>query len=80
MVRRLDHFAGRRDCTLSQLAIAWTLANDAVHVAIVGTRNDRHIEEALGAADIELSDDELAEIDRIMEDAVEARGPTPETV
>jgi len=80
VVRRLDDFAGQRGFTVSQLAIAWTLANDAVHVAIVGTRNDRHIEEALGAADIELSDDELAQIDRIMEDAVEARGPAPEAV
>jgi aryl-alcohol dehydrogenase-like predicted oxidoreductase len=70
--------AERRGCALSQLAIAWTLANDAVHAAIVGTRNHRHIEEALGATEIELTDDELAEIDRIMEDAVEARGPTPE--
>ena len=80
VVRRLGEVAERRGCTLSQLAIAWTLANEAVHVAIVGTRNHRHIEEALGAADIELSGDELAEIDRIMEDAVAARGPTPESV
>lgn len=80
VVRRLGEVAERRGCTLSQLAIAWALANEAVRVAIVGTRNHRHIEEALGAADIELTGDELAEIDRIMEDAVAARGPTPESV
>jgi aryl-alcohol dehydrogenase-like predicted oxidoreductase len=80
VVRRLEEVAERLGCTLSQLAIAWTLANDAVHVAIVGTRNHRHIEEAIGAGEIELSGDELAEIDGIMEDAVEARGPTPESV
>lgn len=80
VVRRLDEVARRRGCTLSQLAIAWTLANGAVHVAIVGTRNPRHIEEALGAAEIELTPDELAEIDAIMQEAVEARGPTPESV
>jgi aryl-alcohol dehydrogenase-like predicted oxidoreductase len=80
VVRSLEEVAQRRGCTLSQLAIAWTLANEAVHVAIVGTRNHRHIEEAVGAAEIELTEDELAEIDRIMEDAVEARGPTPESV
>jgi aryl-alcohol dehydrogenase-like predicted oxidoreductase len=80
VVQRLDEVASRRGCKLSQLAVAWTLANPAVHVAIVGTRNPRHIEEALAAAEIELTRDELAEIDRIMEDAVEARGPTPESV
>jgi aryl-alcohol dehydrogenase-like predicted oxidoreductase len=80
VVRRLEELAQERSYSLSQLALAWTLANPAVHVAIVGTRNHRHIEEALGAAEIELTGDDLAEIDRIMEDAVAARGPTPESV
>src|SRR5690349_12643851 len=77
---RLDEFARRRGCKLSQLAIAWTLANPAVHVAIVGTRNAAHIAEAVDAADIELGADELAEIDRIMEQATPASGPTPDSV
>jgi aryl-alcohol dehydrogenase-like predicted oxidoreductase len=80
VVGRLDEVARRRGCKLSQLAIAWTLANPAVHVAIVGTRNGAHIEEALAAAAIELGEDELAEIDRIMADATPAAGPTPDSV
>jgi aryl-alcohol dehydrogenase-like predicted oxidoreductase len=77
VVRRLDELAQRRGCKLSQLAIAWTLANPAVHVAIVGTRNAAHVEEAVAATEIELTQEELAEIDRIMEDAVPGTGPTP---
>jgi aryl-alcohol dehydrogenase-like predicted oxidoreductase len=66
--------------TLAQLAIAWTLANPTVHVAIVGTRNPDHIDEALLAADIELDDATRGRIDDIMIDAAPVAGPSPETV
>ena len=39
VVRDLSQFAARRDATVAQLAIAWTLANPAVDVAIVGARS-----------------------------------------
>jgi len=80
VVARLDELARRRGCKVSQLAIAWTLANPAVHVAIVGTRNAAHIAEAVAAAEIELGSDELAEIDRIIGEATSAAGPTPDSV
>jgi aryl-alcohol dehydrogenase-like predicted oxidoreductase len=51
---------------VSQLAIAWVLANPAVHVAIVGTGKAKNIEAAVPALDIELAPDELAEIDTIL--------------
>jgi aryl-alcohol dehydrogenase-like predicted oxidoreductase len=78
-VRALDRFARERDHTVSQLAIAWVLANRAVDVAIVGARRATHIEEGVGAADFKLSDDDLAEIDRIMTGAVTVAGPSPES-
>jgi hypothetical protein len=64
--------------TLAQLATAWTLANPAVHVAIVGTRNPHHVDEALAAAEFDLSDEILRQIEQIMVDAVPVAGPTPE--
>jgi aryl-alcohol dehydrogenase-like predicted oxidoreductase len=64
--------------TLAQLATAWTLANPAVHVAIVGTRNPDHVSEALAAAELDLTDEILQKIDQIMVDAVPVAGPTPE--
>ena len=66
--------------TVSQLAIAWTLANPAVHVAIVGTRNAKHVDEAVGASDLVLDDQALRRIDEIVSDEVPVGGPTPETV
>jgi aryl-alcohol dehydrogenase-like predicted oxidoreductase len=66
--------------TLPQLAIGWTLANPAVHVAIVGTRDPDHIDEALGAAELELDDAVMQRVDRIMVDATPVAGPSPESV
>jgi aryl-alcohol dehydrogenase-like predicted oxidoreductase len=64
--------------TLAQMAVAWTLHNPAVHVAIVGTRNPGHIAEALAAADLVLDDAVVQRIDQIMTDAVPVGGPSPE--
>jgi aryl-alcohol dehydrogenase-like predicted oxidoreductase len=66
--------------TLAQLAIGWTLANPAVHVAIVGTRDPDHIDEVLGAAELELDGEVMRAIDRIMGDATAVAGPLPESV
>jgi aryl-alcohol dehydrogenase-like predicted oxidoreductase len=79
-VGELERFASARGCSVSRLAIAWTLANPAVHVAIVGARSPAHIEDSLGALDVELSDQEMREIDTIMAGSVPVAGPTPEGV
>jgi aryl-alcohol dehydrogenase-like predicted oxidoreductase len=79
-VRALEKFAADRGITVSQLAIAWTLSNPAVHVAIVGARQARHVEDSLAAADVTLSAGDLAEIDTIMATAVRVSGPSPESV
>jgi aryl-alcohol dehydrogenase-like predicted oxidoreductase len=77
-VRALEKFAANRGITVSQLAIAWTLANPAVHVAIVGARQVGHIEDSLRAVDISLTDSDLDEIELIMEEATPVAGPSPE--
>src|ERR1019366_530140 len=78
-VDRLQHLAeGELGITLAQLAVAWTLHNPAVDVAIVGTRDPHHVDQALAAADIDLDDEVMTRIDRIMTDAVPVGGPSPE--
>ena len=62
---------------VSRLAIAWTLANPAVHAAIVGTRDPRHIDDAIAAADLELGPDMMARIDSIVRLAASTAGPSP---
>jgi aryl-alcohol dehydrogenase-like predicted oxidoreductase len=80
VVRALEKLAADRGMTVSQLAIAWTLANPAVHVAIVGARRANHIEESIASVDISLSSADLAEIDKIMATATQVAGPSPESV
>jgi aryl-alcohol dehydrogenase-like predicted oxidoreductase len=78
IVRRLQELASVRGATVAQVAIAWTLANPAVDVAIVGARNPEQIRQTAPAADIRLSPEELAEIDVILRDEVPVGGPAPE--
>jgi len=80
VVRRLEQFAQARELTVGQLAIAWTLANPAVDVAIVGARTPRQIEPSVAAANIHLTPSDLSEIDRITSDAMPVGGPAPEAM
>jgi aryl-alcohol dehydrogenase-like predicted oxidoreductase len=77
-VQALQIFAADHDMTVSQLAIAWTLANAAVDVAIVGARQPAHIEDSLRAADIAFTEADLEQIDATMRFAVPVAGPSPE--
>jgi aryl-alcohol dehydrogenase-like predicted oxidoreductase len=79
-VRALDASARERGRTVAQLAIAWSLAHPAVHVAIVGSRWACHVDDGVGALDLRLDADDLARIDAVMSGAVAVAGPTPETV
>jgi aryl-alcohol dehydrogenase-like predicted oxidoreductase len=77
-VRALEKYAAERGITISQLAIAWTLANPAVHVAIVGARQANQVQDSLAAADLSLSKANLAAIEKIMISATPVAGPSPE--
>jgi aryl-alcohol dehydrogenase-like predicted oxidoreductase len=79
-VEKLQSFVEERGHTVVELAIAWTLANPAVDVAIVGARRPNQIEGSAPAADFDLSEDDLREIEDIMQGAVTVGGPTPEGV
>jgi aryl-alcohol dehydrogenase-like predicted oxidoreductase len=79
-VAELDRFAAELGTTVAQLATAWTLANPAVQVAIVGARRPEHIEAAIGAAELDLDAEDLARIEQIMSGAVAVAGPSPESV
>ncbi len=65
----LETLARRKNATLAQLAIAWPMAQGAraglFIVPIPGAKSRQHLEENVRAADIVLTADDLAEIDRI---------------
>ncbi|HEY5064466.1 MAG TPA: aldo/keto reductase [Xanthobacteraceae bacterium] len=65
----LEALARKKNATLAQLAIAWTIAQGArsgtLIVPIPGAKSRKHLEENVGAAGITLTAEDLAEIDRI---------------
>ena len=79
VVRGLERFASEQlGVSVSRLAIAWTLANSAVHAAIVGARSPKHIEDSIAAAELDLSEADLERIDEIMAGSLAMSGPHPE--
>lgn len=78
VVAQLRRYAGCLGITVAQLAVAWVLTHPAVHVAIVGARDPRHLDQSVEAAELSLGPDDLAEIDAIMTAATPMAGPSPE--
>lgn len=69
VIDNLSAFAAEIGTTLPQLALAWTLHHDPVAVALVGARTASEIEEAAGAAQLQLDGAAMLRISQIMEAA-----------
>jgi aryl-alcohol dehydrogenase-like predicted oxidoreductase len=63
LVQRLSMVAERYDTTPGAVAVAWTLRNPAVDGAIVGFRRPDQVDPILPAAGLELTDEDVAEIE-----------------
>jgi len=59
---RLKKVGERHGASPGEVAVAWALHHPAVHGAIVGFRSARQVDGVVGAAELELSDDDLAVI------------------
>jgi aryl-alcohol dehydrogenase-like predicted oxidoreductase len=62
-VELVARLAARKGATPAQLALAWVLAQRPWIVPIPGTTKLHRLEENLGAADVELTPDDLREIE-----------------
>jgi aryl-alcohol dehydrogenase-like predicted oxidoreductase len=67
-VERLGEIANRKHATKAQIALAWLLAEAPWIVPIPGTTKLHRLEENLGAATIELTADDLRDIDIALAD------------
>jgi aryl-alcohol dehydrogenase-like predicted oxidoreductase len=63
LVERLRKVGQKYGRPPGQVAVAWVLRNPAVTAAIVGARNAQQVEGNLGAAELRLTDEEVAEIE-----------------
>lgn len=68
LVQGLREIASARGRSVGQLAIAWVLRRPEVTSAIVGARRPSQIEQTAGAADWQLSEDEIAAVERLLEE------------
>jgi aryl-alcohol dehydrogenase-like predicted oxidoreductase len=66
LVDEINAIAQAKGCTPSQLALAWVLAQGEDIVPIPGTKRRTYLEENVGALDVQLTDDDLERIDRVM--------------
>jgi aryl-alcohol dehydrogenase-like predicted oxidoreductase len=64
LVDLLDRIGTRKKATPAQIALAWLLAQKPWIVPIPGTTKLHRLEENIGAAEIQLTDEDLREIDR----------------
>jgi aryl-alcohol dehydrogenase-like predicted oxidoreductase len=63
LVERLREVGKRHNCSPGAVAIAWTLRNPAVTGAIVGARKPKQVEDVVAAAEIQLTESDVAEIE-----------------
>ncbi len=59
----LSDMAKNKECTMAQIAIAWTMAKADYIVPIPGTKKRTYLSENLGAADLNLSISEIELLD-----------------
>lgn len=74
LVGALRGIAEGKGATVAQLAIAWVMSRGDDIVPLVGARRRDRLEEALGAVDLGLSSEDLAEIERAVPAGAAAGG------
>lgn len=67
IVDEIKKLAARKSCTVAQVALAWVAAQGLI--AIPGTTRPGRLEENWGSRDIVLTEDEKADMRRIVNDA-----------
>jgi aryl-alcohol dehydrogenase-like predicted oxidoreductase len=75
LIDRLAGIAARRGATPAQIALAWLLAQRPWIVPIPGTRKLERLDENIGAVDVELTRDDLREINEAAATVTGARYP-----
>jgi aryl-alcohol dehydrogenase-like predicted oxidoreductase len=61
----LVDIAGARNVSAAQVALAWTLGRPAVASVIIGGRNEAQLRDNLGAADLKLTAEDRARLDKV---------------
>ena len=63
LVAKIKNIADEKGCTTAQLALAWVMAQKPNIVPIAGTKRRSYLKDNLGGLDVELSANDLAQIE-----------------
>ncbi|CDS01802.1 probable Aldo-keto reductase yakc [NADP+] [Sporisorium scitamineum] len=66
LVKDIQKIADKKGATPGQIALAWVLTKSPLIIPIPGTKKEKYLVENNKAAQVELSQDELAEIDGVI--------------
>jgi len=66
LVEKIETLAAKKGCTPSQLAIAWVLAQGEDIITIPGTKRIKYLEENLASANVQLTKEDLENIEAVM--------------
>lgn len=67
IVREFEKLAKEKGCTSGQLALAWVISQGAI--PIPGTRSGTRLQENFGATDVELDEEDIKGIRKLVEEA-----------
>ncbi|MCY4071886.1 MAG: aldo/keto reductase [Chloroflexi bacterium] len=67
LLELVEQLAKEKDCSPSQLALAWVVSKPGVTSTIIGPRTMEHLVDNIGALDVKLSDADHAQLDTIAE-------------
>lgn len=80
LVNKIEALAAKKNCTASQLALAWVLAQGEHIFPIPGTKRIKYLEENAGALNVSFTKEELDEIDAIAPKGIAAGPRYPEAM
>jgi len=74
IVNRITEMAHTKGVTPAQLTLAWVMAQGRDFIPIPGTKNQKYLEENLGALNVKLNDEDMKQVRNII-DSIEIHGP-----
>lgn len=75
LINKVKEFADEKGCTLSQIALLWSLSKYDGMQSLIGTANPEHLQSAIDALKFELSAEEIERLESLISsDKIKGRG------
>lgn len=75
LINKVKEFADEKGCTLSQIALLWSLSKYYGMQSLIGTANPEHLQSAIDALKFELSAEEIERLESLISsDKIKGRG------